>query len=58
MGKHSMSESWNQKEFDHLFELFEEDEVTKKAHDHEKIHGEDGLDRNEFKKLVKRIAQL
>ena len=47
-------DAWDVVEFDELFDLFEEDEEGA-----EKKEGEqEGLDKSEFTKLVKRIAQL
>ena len=50
MNRQGCGEAWDDAEFDAIFNLFEEDENT----------DEDagGLDKGEFLKLVKRIAQL
>ena len=51
---HGNSDAWDEKEFNKIFDLFEEDDAADEHHDN---HHE-GLDRDEFTKLVKRIAQL
>ena len=43
---------WNEKEFDKIFDLFEEDDPHKSMVEGKAV----GLDRDEFAKLVKRIA--
>lgn len=45
--------AWSDAEFDSLFNLFEEDEACD-----EPGSNKNGLDKCEFKKLIKRIAQL
>ena len=53
MQQHGHYDAWDEKEFNKMFDLFEEDdpnEVADKA--------SDGLDKNEFTKLVSRMAQL
>ena len=47
-------DAWNDKAFERVFNLFEEDDGSE-----EPVEGkQSGLDRSEFAKLVKRIAQL
>ena len=50
MERHKMEDAWDQEEFNVIFNLFEEDENSN--------DDEGGLDKGEFLKLVKRIAQL
>ena len=47
MQKHKMEDAWDEAEFEKVYNLFEEDEVSAE---------ESGLDKDEFIKLVKRIA--
>ena len=49
---HNVGDAWCDKEFKKIFNLFEEDEAGASA------NTKSGLDKEEFKKLVKRIAQL
>lgn len=49
---HNVGDAWCDKEFEKIFNLFEEDEAGASA------NTKSGLDKEEFKKLVKRIAQL
>eukprot|EP00356_Strombidium_inclinatum_P005615 CAMPEP_0170491250 /NCGR_PEP_ID=MMETSP0208-20121228/10673_1 /TAXON_ID=197538 /ORGANISM="Strombidium inclinatum, Strain S3" /LENGTH=96 /DNA_ID=CAMNT_0010766795 /DNA_START=22 /DNA_END=312 /DNA_ORIENTATION=+ len=53
MVQHGHGDAWDPKEFNHVFDLFEEDDPS----NHTASENE-GLDRDEFTKLVKRIAQL
>ena len=50
MDRQGCADAWDDKEFDAIFNLFEEDE--------NQSDDQGGLDRGEFLKLVKRIAQL
>ena len=52
MVKHNHGDAWNRKDFDGVFDLFEEDEPT------EANKETGGLDKHEFLQLIKRIAQL
>ena len=53
-GGDNRPDAWNDKAFEVVFNLFEEDEEGA-----EPVPGkQSGLDRSEFAKLVKRIAQL
>ena len=54
MKKYNNEDAWDEKEFDQIFDLFQEDGVE----DGNQMDDEQGLDRNEFTKLVKRMAQL
>ena len=47
-------DAWNDKAFEKVFNLFEEDDGSEEPKEGE----QSGLDRSEFTKLVKRIAQL
>ena len=54
MEKYKNDDAWDEKEFDKMFDLFEEDGEVDNGEQKE----EGGLDKNEFTKLVKRMAQL
>ena len=54
MEKYKNDDAWDEKEFDKMFDLFEEDGEEDNGEQKE----EGGLDKNEFTKLVKRMAQL
>ena len=47
-------QAWNDDKFDRIFNLFEEDDPAQSMADGKKS----GLDKSEFIKLVKRVAQL
>ena len=49
MMQHHQGNAWDRKEFDKIFDLFEEDEPGEQS-------GPGGLDKGEFTLLVKRIA--
>lgn len=51
---HGVGEAWDDGEFDKIFNLFEEDDPNAV----QAPGAKSGLDKSEFKKLVKRIAQL
>merc|ERR1712166_7233 len=55
MVNHGLADAWDATEFNKVFNLFEEDEP---AEDGAAEAKNSGLDRGEFTKLVKRIAQL
>ena len=48
------ADAWNDKAFEKVFNLFEEDDGSEEP----KEGAQSGIDRSEFTKLVKRIAQL
>ena len=54
MVNHGLADAWDPAEFNKVFNLFEEDDPEDDKGSNEKS----GLDRGEFTKLVKRIAQL
>ena len=49
MAENGSEDAWDEKEFDQIYNLFEEDETN---------DNNSGLDKGEMMKLVKRIAQL
>mgnify|MGYP000868845953 CR=1 FL=1 len=51
---HGLGDAWDVEEFNKVFNLFEEDEPAEDG----APSSNSGLDRGEFTKLVKRIAQL
>ena len=55
MTQHGHGNAWDDKEFNHVFDLFEEDDPAH-ADSHAADSNKDGLDRDEFTKLVKRMA--
>ena len=56
MVEQGFGDAWDEVEFDEVFDLFEEDDPNdESAKDENKM---EGLDKAEFTKLVKRIAQL
>ena len=54
MKKYGHENAWDKEEFDRMFELFQEDGEEDEGADSES----QGLDKNEFTKLVSRMAQL
>ena len=61
MINHGMGSAWDEDEFNKMFNLFEEDEPADGGASKVDENGqrkEEGLDRSEFTKLVKRVAQL
>ena len=54
MVQHGLADAWDAVEFNKVFNLFEEDEPAEDGAEAKNS----GLDKNEFTKLVKRIAQL
>jgi len=54
MHKHKEAAAWKNEKFEKVFDLFEEDEPSSALMDRNDM----GLDRSEFVKLVKRMAQL
>ena len=58
MTEHGLGDAWDQEEFDKVFDLFEEDDPQAEDANGQRNAESGGLDRNEFTKLVKRIAQL
>ena len=52
MVNHGLSDAWDEKEFNKVFDLFEEDDPNEEKGADDKS----GLDKGEFTKLVKRIA--
>ena len=56
MHKHYEFQAWNNTKFDRVFDLFEEDETPKYTGICDKV--DEGLDKSEFLKLVKRMAGL
>ena len=58
MKKHNHEDAWDDKEFENMFDLFEEDDGPEEDTPVDPNAHADGLDRGEFTKLVKRIAQL
>ena len=57
MIKHGNGNAWDDEEFNKIFNLFEEDEPSEADGSASKAANQ-GLDRSEFTKLVKRVAQL
>lgn len=55
MEEHNMFAFWDQKQFDKIYNLFEEDEEDGAD---KPPSPEDGLDKGELSKLIKRIACL
>ena len=56
MTEHGLMDAWDRDEFDKVFDLFEEDDPEGYDENGQKNTESGGLDRNEFTKLVKRIA--
>ena len=54
MNNHGQGPNWSRKEFDKVFNLFEEDDPNEV----QAAGSNNGLDKGEMLKLVKRIAQL